>query len=99
MKTIRILTLLIAVFFINHAGAQNITAKPQVYAVTVYMLGAELHCSAEATMPKGKSTVVIPGLSPQLNQGSIRFSIENSDATILSVSSRINYLNGQGDNK
>ena len=99
MKTIRILTLLIAVFFINHAGAQIITAKPQVYAVTVYMLGAELHCSAEATMLKGKSTVVIPGLSPQLNQGSIRFSIENSDATILSVSSRINYLNGQGDNK
>jgi len=91
--------LLIAVFFINHAGAQIITTKPQVYAVTVYMLGAELHCSAEAVLPKGKCTVLLPGLSPQLNAGSIRFSIENSDATILSVSSRINYLNGQGDNK
>ncbi|HPB02914.1 MAG TPA: DUF4139 domain-containing protein [Bacteroidales bacterium] len=99
MKAFRILMLLIAVFFINHAGAQIITTKPQVYAVTVYMLGAELHCSAEAVLPKGKCTVLLPGLSPQLNAGSIRFSIENSDATILSVSSRINYLNGQGDNK
>lgn len=99
MKAFRILMLLIAVFIINHAGAQNITTKPQVYAVTVYMLGAELHCSAEAVLPKGKCTVVLPGLSPQLNAGSIRFSVENSDATILSVSSRINYLNGQGDNK
>ena len=99
MKAFRILMLLIAVFFINHAGAQIITTKPQVYAVTVYMLGAELHCSAEAVLPKGKCTVLLPGLSPQLNAGSIRFSIENSDATILSVSSRINYLNGKGDNK
>lgn len=99
MKAFRILMLLIAVFIINHAGAQTITTKPQVYAVTVYMLGAELHCSAEAVLPKGKCTVLLPGLSPQLNAGSIRFSVENSDATILSVSSRINYLNGQGDNK
>lgn len=99
MKTVRIFTLIFCVFLFNLSDAQNITAKPQVYAVTVYMLGAELHCSAEAALPKGKCTVVLPGLSPQLNAGSIRFSIENGDATILSVTSRINYLNGQGDNK
>ncbi|MPM15698.1 hypothetical protein SDC9_62069 [bioreactor metagenome] len=88
-----------AVLFSMQSAAQTITAKPNVYAVTVYMLGAELHCSAEASLPKGKSTVLLPGLSPQLNAGSIRFSIESGDATILSVSSRTNYLESKSDNK
>jgi uncharacterized protein (TIGR02231 family) len=80
-------------------SAQVIPAKSTVNSVTVYMLGAELHSTSEVNLTKGKSTVVFAGLSPQLNPGSIRFSVEGSDATILSVSSRTNYLNGQGDNK
>lgn len=59
------------------------------------MLGVELHSSADVNLTKGKSTVLFTGLCPQLNPSSIRFSIEGSDATILSVTSRTNYLSGQ----
>ncbi len=98
MKTLRFLIMLSFCFCLTQLQGQTIKAPSKVQEVTVYMLGAELHSTASVNMPKGKNTVIFTGLSPQLNAGSIRFSIENSDATILSVTSRINYLNGQGDN-
>jgi len=98
MKTLRFLIMLSFCFCLTQLQGQTIKAPSKVQEVTVYMLGAELHSTASVNIPKGKNTVIFTGLSPQLNAGSIRFSIENSDATILSVTSRINYLNGQGDN-
>lgn len=99
MKTL-LLCLLFAIIstpFI--CSAQVMPVKSTVQSVTVYMLGAELHSTAVVILPKGKSTVVFSGLSPQLNPGSIRFSVAAGDATILSVSSRTNYLSVQNDNK
>ncbi len=99
MKKIVVLIALIFSLNITAAIAQTMKATSNVQSVTVYMLGAELHSTAVVILPKGKSTVVFSGLSPQLNPGSIRFSVAAGDATILSVSSRTNYLSVQNDNK
>lgn len=67
--------------------------------VTVYMTGAELRSVATIDVPKGKTTLILNGLSPMLDPRSIQVNIDPGDITILSVSSRTNYLNGASDNR
>lgn len=80
------------------AFAQEKLVEPKVDAVTVYNTGAEIHSVASVNVAKGKSKIVFTGLSPVLDPKSIQLSIEPADVTILSVSSRTNYLSGRTDN-
>ncbi|PLW93696.1 MAG: hypothetical protein C0592_05255 [Marinilabiliales bacterium] len=78
--------------------SQNKSAEPLVDAVTVYLTGAEIHSVSTIDVSKGKSKIVFTGLSPVLDPKSIQISVEPADVTILSVSSRTNYLSGKSDN-
>lgn len=78
--------------------AQTKSVSSNVDAVTVYLTGAEISSSAVVNIEKGKSTILFTGLSPVLDARSIQISVEPADVTILSVSSRTNYLSGKTDN-
>jgi uncharacterized protein (TIGR02231 family) len=62
------------------------------------MSGAELHHHANVILKEGKQELVFAGLSPNLNANTILIDISQKDITILSVSSRTNYVDGQLDN-
>ena len=66
--------------------------------VKVFMSGAELHHHANVKLKEGKQELVFTGLSPNLDANTILIDISQKDITILSVSSRTNYVDGQLDN-
>ena len=60
------------------AQAQTQTPKPipsKVTEATVFLQGAELTLTAEATLTKGTNEISIEGLSPQIDRGSLKVNI------------------------
>ncbi len=76
--------------------AQKITTTIQ--DVKVFMSGAELHHVANSRIKEGKQELVFINLSPDLDPNTVLVEIEPKDVTILSVSSRTNYVDSGLDN-
>ncbi len=90
---------LIVIFFLAlcssslHAQSRDVKKITGIVdSVTVYLTGAELHHSAKTELKSGKQVVVFEGLSPELNASSVVLNVFPKNITILSVSSRTNYL-------
>ena len=75
---------------------QKITTTIQ--DVKVFMSGAELHHVANSRIKEGKQELVFVNLSPDLDPNTVLVEIEPKDVTILSVSSRTNYVDSGLDN-
>jgi len=63
-----------------------------VHDVVVHMAGAELHHTATVRLTAGKQELVFSGLSHQLEEHTLLVDIQKKDVTILSVTSRTNYM-------
>ena len=66
--------------------------------VTVYLEGAQVNRSGTFTVPAGKSTVLVKGLSPYLDRKSIQVQARGN-FTVLSVNHQLNYLTRQQRNE
>jgi hypothetical protein len=62
--------------------------------VTVFINGAQVMRTAAATLPAGKSEVILRGLTPSLDPQSVTVK-GDGDFTILSVRTQLNYLEEQ----
>lgn len=89
---------ILSVFFFFLMGAivysQDVKptiAKTTIKSIIVYLDGAEIKRTKKLNLEKGRNTIVFTGLSPKLDPRSIRISA-GEDVSILSVSSKINYL-------
>ncbi|MCB9081277.1 MAG: DUF4139 domain-containing protein [Lewinellaceae bacterium] len=67
----------------------------QIEQVTVFQQSAQLQRTAEARIPTGKTTLVITGLSPEMDPASLRVTLPGAAATLLSVNHRRNFLERQ----
>lgn len=70
------------------------TISSTIKKVTLFTSGAQVHRSASAAIPKGKTELVFAKISPDLDEQSIQVKGEGN-FTILSVHSQMNYLNEQ----
>jgi uncharacterized protein (TIGR02231 family) len=93
-------TMMALALAVSTSIAQNLLAKTitgKVDSVTVYLTGAQLHHSAKVDLKAGKQVVVFEGLSPELNPSSVMLNVSPKNITILSVSTRTNYLKSTGE--
>ena len=60
--------------------------------VRIFLQGAEIIRTSQATLPKGKHKLIFTDLSPHLNASSIQVSTEGGDLNMLSTTSRVNFL-------
>jgi hypothetical protein len=96
MKTsILTLTLMLLGFTATHAQdfpLQKIESK--IEHVTVFLNGAQVKRSAKVSIPKGKSDIILRGLTPSLETQSVVVK-GDGDFTILSVKPQMNFLDEQ----
>lgn len=86
---IPVMALLLPLFV---TGQENIkTVNSKVTDVTVYMNGARLTHKAEATLNKGKYTLIFPGICPSINSATAQVT-GNKDIKITSVTYLVDYL-------
>ena len=71
--------------------AKPTIAKTTINSIIVYLDGAEIKRTQKLNLEKGRNTIIFTGLSPKIDTRSIRIST-SEDISILSVSSKINYL-------
>jgi hypothetical protein len=64
----------------------------EIKNVIIYLQGAQITREAIAQIPRGKSTLIIQGLSAKITPSSIQVSATN-DVMIISVTHNIDYLN------
>ncbi|MCW4470526.1 mucoidy inhibitor MuiA family protein [Flavobacterium sp. MFBS3-15] len=76
--------------------AGEIKPKSTIKEVTVYRNGAQVTSEAAVSLPKGVSEVYLTGLSPLIDQNSIQVS-GLKDASILSISYAVNYVDKKAD--
>ncbi|ELR71415.1 TonB-dependent receptor [Fulvivirga imtechensis AK7] len=69
---------------------QHISSK--ISEVTVYLQGAQVTRSFEATIPAGNSTVIIGNLPANVQERSIQVKAYNEKLKVLAVSGRLNYM-------
>ncbi|MBO9155063.1 mucoidy inhibitor MuiA family protein [Chitinophaga sp. GCM10012297] len=80
----------------NNAYAQTkkLNVPSSIENVTVFLQGAQITRTASTTIPSGTTTLVFPGISPELEEKSIQ--VQGKGAfTILSVSREKNYMSNQ----
>ncbi len=73
------------------AGDNEKNISSRITAAKVFLQGAQVTRTANATIPAGNSTIVFTGLSQHLDPQSIQVTGKGS-FTILSVNQRMNYL-------
>lgn len=83
-------SLCVAFFTVAAAGAQT-QVSTDIKAVTVYLQTAQITRTGKATLPAGRGTIVLSGLSAQMDHSSVRFGA-TGDFTILTVNPRNNFL-------
>ncbi len=76
--------------------AGEIKPKSTIKEVTVYRNGAQVTSESAVNLPKGVSEVYLTGLSPLIDQNSIQIS-GLKDASILSISYAVNYVDKKAD--
>jgi len=91
-------TLFIAALCIYSFSFSQKNVSSTIENVTVFMRGAELFHMATEKIPKGKSQIVFTSLSPDLDPNSVVVNVGSPAVSILSVSSRSNYLKPVEDN-
>ncbi|WP_181369408.1 mucoidy inhibitor MuiA family protein [Flavobacterium album] len=91
MKRILLLLLLPSLMF-----AGEVKPKSTIKEVTIYRSGAQVTSEAVVNLPKGVSEVYLTGLSPLIDQNSIQVS-GLKDASILSISYSVNYIDKKAD--
>jgi Domain of unknown function (DUF4139)/N-terminal domain of unknown function (DUF4140) len=91
MKKVLLLLLLPSLLF-----AGEIKPKSTIKEVTVYRSGAQVTSASPVMLPKGVSEVYLTGLSPLIDQNSIQVS-GLKDASILSISYSVNYIDKKAD--
>jgi len=79
----KISNLFIALLLFNFSWAQT-TVNTTIREATVFLQSAQITRTGKATIPKGRGSVVLTGLSPQLDQSSVRFGA-TGDFMILTV--------------
>lgn len=96
----RFLTLLFTLSLCTSGPAQLFAQKnsdneklipSKITAATVYLDGAQVNRTTKATVPAGRATLVFPGLTKDMDPGSIQVKSERDDYIILSVSHRLNF--------
>lgn len=92
MKNIILLLAVLVGFSCFAQQSQNLDSK--VTNVTLFLSGAQVTRTAQATLKPGISEFVFTGLSENIDANTIRLTGEGS-FTIISVNSRINYLKTQ----
>lgn len=78
------------VFLIAQAPAEK-PLDSRIDSVTVFLDGAQVHRSAQADVPLGRSKWVLKGLSPFIDPQSVQIRT-NSELILLSVNHRLNFL-------
>lgn len=91
MKKVLLLLLLPSLLF-----AGEIKPKSTIKEVTVYRTGAQVTSESAVNLPAGVSEVYLTGLSPLIDQNSIQVS-GLKDASILSISYSVNYVDKKAD--
>jgi uncharacterized protein (TIGR02231 family) len=86
-------------FLLVFATQSQVNVSSKIDHVTIFMKGAEIAHEATHKVSKGKSQMVLTGLSPDLDPNSVVVNISPSNVSILSVSTRNNYLKPVVDNQ
>ncbi len=79
---------------LGNLAAQEVAEKKissHLDSVKVFLQGAQLNRSATASLPSGKSVIVLKELSPYINPQSIQVKSKN-ELIVLSVNHRLDYL-------
>lgn len=97
MKKLIFLMLCVSIFSAVKADDQPKTIKSKMKAVTVFLSGAQITSTAEASIPAGGSTLIFGDLSSNINPQSIQVKGEGN-FSILSVSHQLNYLKSKEQN-
>ena len=87
---------LLLVLLVYPAFSQDYKQKElpsEIKGVTVFLKGAQIIRTGEVTVDPGRSMLVVKGLSPFMDEKSIRVKAEG-DFTIISVNHNFNYLSG-----
>lgn len=86
---------LLLALFLSYCSFLSLNAQTELSTsirdVTVYLQTAQVTRTGKANLPAGRGTIVLTGLSPQLDQSSVRLGA-TGDFTILSVNPRNNFL-------
>lgn len=92
MKQILLLPVVLLLFVANSTGQpKRVPADTKIETVTVFLKGAEVKRTGMATLPLGKSELVLQGISTDIEAPSVQVKLEG-DLTILSVGVRKNFL-------
>lgn len=83
--------LCVSILYPAKADDQPKTVKSKIKSVTVFLSGAQITSSAEATIPTGGSILIFEDLTSNINPQSIQVKGEGN-FSILSVSHQLNYL-------
>jgi len=92
MKHIALLLSLTSTLFLQTQASEDVekTLKSKITNVTVFMQGAQVTRTGSTSIPKGTSTIIFEGVSPYINQQSIKASGKGK-FTILDVQYRYVY--------
>lgn len=89
----RISTLLLLISFYTAAQANNeVRTTDKITAATIFLRGAQVFSTAQAQVDAGINDIVIAGIPTDINEQSIQV-MGYGNFTVLSVSSRKNFLN------
>lgn len=76
------------------AQTKRLNVNSSIESVTVFLQGAQITRTASASIPSGTTTLVFPGISPELEEKSIQ--VQGKGAfTILSVSREKSFIHNQ----
>jgi uncharacterized protein (TIGR02231 family) len=96
MKKTSAFIFIMFIAFCSMAQVTNKEIASKVSSVIVYMSGAQITQTAEATLAKGEYNLVFSGISPNINQKSIQVST-NNDVKVTSVTYMIDYMDTKSE--
>lgn len=86
----KLLNFFVALLFLNFSWAQT-EVKTTIREATVFLQSAQVTRTGKTTIPAGRGSIVLTGLSPQIDHNSVRLGA-TGDFTILTVTPRKNFL-------
>ncbi|MBL6449811.1 mucoidy inhibitor MuiA family protein [Fulvivirga sp. 29W222] len=91
MKLISTLVLLFSSLWVFSQGEEQLVSS-KISEVTVYLQGAQVTRTFDASTPSGNTTLVIGNLPVNIRERSIQIKALNEGVKVLAVSGRLNYL-------
>jgi hypothetical protein len=92
MKTTELIIGMLFLSFASIAQEKVIEIDAEITKVTIYNSSVEIHYSKEFLLPKGKSTIIFTGLTPDIVENTINISFSDKNLQIITVNERINFL-------